>query len=102
MWRDGASGERSLADSGGAGRPLAATGGAERLLASTGRAGGVSRIWNSWISLGTVDRRLRWLEGREDPCWGAGGSCGWRLAVIQERRGEASGEESSISATDFC
>ena len=102
MWRDWASGERSLADSGGAGRPLSAAGGAERLLASTGRAGGVSRIWSSGISLGTVERRLRWLEGREGPCWEAGGSGGWRLAVLQERRGETSGEESSISATVFC
>ena len=102
VWRKVASGERSLPESGGVGRALAATGGAERLLASTGRAGGVSRIWSSWSTLGAADRLLRWLDCREDPCWEAGGSCRGLLDVLHERLGETSGEESSISVTVFC
>ena len=62
----------------------------------------MSRIRNSWITLGAEDCLLRWLEGREEPGWETGGSSGWRLSDFQERLGEASGEESSISATVFC
>ena len=99
-WRDGPRGERSLAVTGGEERPLSGTGGAERLLASSGRAGGVSGVRSSRRSLGWLDavaRLLRGPDGREDPCGGAEGTCCSLLDTRHDRRGEVSGEESSIS-----
>ena len=81
-------------------RSLAEIGGAERPLASAGRAGGVSGGWSSRSNLGWLDAAyllLRRLDGREDPWWEAGGSCGCLEEDRQDRLGEVSGDESSIS-----